>query len=81
MSQSVHSDSAATASGESSLVRLAPEPQNHGRNWKLPSSVPTAEKVMPFFPAAFTLSSAAVRDCQSVTEAMSTPAAASTDLL
>ena len=79
--QSVHSATADTPCGESSLVSCAPEPQNQGRNWKLPSSVPMAENVMPFFPAAFTLPSAAVSDGQSLTVAMSTPAACSTALL
>ena len=73
--QSVHSCRAEMASGESSLVSLAPEPQNHGRNWKLPSSVLIAEKVMPFLPAALTLARAAVREAQSLTEVGSTPAA------
>src|SRR3954469_12798721 len=59
-SQSVHRETAATAGAESSWVTLAPAPENHGRNWKLPSSVPIAENVMPFFPAAFALASAAV---------------------
>src|SRR5664279_3338822 len=77
-SQSVHRDSAESAALESSLVRSALAPQNHGRNWKLPSSVPTAEKVMPFLPEATTFFSAAVSDAQSVTVAMSTPAAVST---
>ena len=81
MSQSVHSVSAETACGESSLVSCAPEPQNQGRNWKLPSSVPIAEKVMPFLPAALTFASAAVSEAQSLTEAMSTPAAVRTSLL
>lgn len=56
-------------------------PQNHGRNWKLPSSVPIAENVMPFLPAALTFASAAVSDGQSLTEEMSTPACFSTFLL
>src|SRR6476646_3075906 len=81
LSQSDHSCSAETPSAESSFVRSAPDPQNQGRNWKLPSSVPIAEKVMPFFPAAFTLASAAVSDGQSVTPAISTPALAITALL
>src|SRR3954447_19547748 len=80
-SQSDHSDSAETAAGESSWVRCAPPPQNHGRNWKLPSSVPIAENVMPFLPAPFTLASASVSEDQSFTVAGSTPAACSTGLL
>jgi hypothetical protein len=60
---------------------LAPEPQNHGRNWNEPSSVPIAEKVMPFLPAAFTFASAAVSDAQSLTVAGSTLAASRTFLL
>lgn len=80
-SQSVHRDSADTPWAESSSVSCAPEPQNQGRNWKLPSSVPIAENVMPFFPAFFTFSSAAVSDAQSLTDAMSTPAALRTSLL
>ena len=47
LTQSVHSCSAEIASGESSWVSLAPAPQNHGRNWKEPSSVPMPAKVMP----------------------------------
>src|SRR6188472_1224696 len=35
--QSVQSASACSASAESSAVRSAPAPQNHGRNWKVPS--------------------------------------------
>src|SRR5690606_11358132 len=72
--QSVQRVSAETASLESSAVRSAPAPQNHGRNWNEPSSVPPAEKVMPFLPEATTFSSAAVSEAPSVTEAMSTPA-------
>ena len=60
--------SAATACGESRLVRLAPAPQNQGRNWKLPSSVLMPENVMPFLPMALTLASAAVRVAQLVME-------------
>ena len=60
---------------ESSLVSFAPEPQNHGRNWKLPSSVPIAENVMPFLPAEVTFPSAVVSDAQSLIELGSTPAA------
>lgn len=80
-SQVFHSDSAETAWSESSAVSLAPEPQYQGRNWKLPSSVPIAENVMPFFPAPLIFSSAAVSDVQSLTEAMSTPAFFRTALL
>ncbi len=67
--------SAATACAESMLVRFAPEPQNQGRNWKLPSSVLMPEKVMPVLPMALTLASAAVRVAQLVIEVGSTPAA------
>src|SRR3954462_4992636 len=80
-SQSLHSATADTPSAESSLVSCAPEPQNQGRNWKLPSSVPIAENVIPFLPAPLTLPSAAVSDGQSLTVAMSTPAAVRTTLL
>ncbi len=80
-SQSVHSATAETPSGESSFVSRAPDPQNQGRNWKLPSSVPIAENVMPFLPAASTFSSAAVSEAQSLTDAMSTLAFFSTPLL
>src|SRR6185312_10738581 len=76
--ESVQRLSAEAASLESSLVRSALAPQNHGRNWKLPSSVPTAEKVMPFLPAATTFLSASFSEAQSFTLAMSTPAALST---
>src|SRR3954462_9812601 len=79
--QLVQRSRAATPPVESSCVSLAPEPQNQGRNWKLPSSVPIPEKVMPFLPAALTLPSAAVSDGQSLTVAMSTPAAVRTTLL
>ena len=41
----------------------APEP---GQELELPSSVPIAENVMPFFPAALTFASAAVSDAQSL---------------
>ena len=51
-SQPVHKFSAETTCGESSWVSCAPEPQNQGRNWKLPSSVPIPEKVMPFLPTS-----------------------------
>src|SRR4051812_12266437 len=78
LTQSVQSVRAASAELESSLVRSAFAPQNHGRNWKLPSSVPTAEKVMPFLPEATTFCRAAFSDAQSFTLAMSTPAADST---
>jgi hypothetical protein len=71
----VHSVSAAIAWGEPMLVRFAPDPQNQGRNWKLPSSVLMPEKVMPVLPIALTLARAAVRLAQLVTEAGSTPAA------
>jgi hypothetical protein len=81
LSQSVHNVNAATACGESSAVSCAPDPQNQGRNWKLPSSVPIAEKVIPFLPAAFTLASAAVSDGQSFTDATSTPALVNRSLL
>ena len=67
--------SAAIACGESRLVRLAPAPQNHGRNWKLPSSVLMPENVMPFLPIALTLASAAVSEAQLVMELGLTPAA------
>ena len=51
---------ASVAAGlQSQTVRVI-FPQNQGRNWKLPSSVPIAEKVMPFLPAALTFCSAAV---------------------
>src|SRR4051794_40962719 len=43
LTQSVHSVSAATDCEESSAVRSASAPQNQGRNWNVPSSVPTAE--------------------------------------
>jgi hypothetical protein len=79
--QSFQRARADTAWAESSSVSFAPEPQSQGRNWKLPSSVPIAEKVMPFLPALSTFSRAAVRDGQSLTEAMSTPAALRTSLL
>lgn len=62
-------------------MRSAPEPQNHGRNWKLPSSVPMPEKVMPLPPEAVTFASASVRLAQSVIEETSTPAVARTVLL
>ena len=62
-------------------MSCAPEPQNQGRNWKLPSSVPIAENVMPFLPAAFTFARAAVSEAQSLTEARSTPALLRTFLL
>jgi hypothetical protein len=63
------------------LVNCAPEPQNQGRNWKLPSSVPIAENVIPVSPAAFTLASAAVSAAQSFTVETSTPAFCKTVLL
>src|SRR5437868_2175296 len=75
LSQPVHKARAAAAPEESSLVRFAPAPQNHGSNWKVPSSVPIAEKVIPFLPAAFAFASAAVSEPQSLTEAGLTPAA------
>src|SRR6478735_6620563 len=79
--QSVQRVRAWTALAESSFFRSAPEPQNQGRNWKLPSSVPIAEKVMPFLPAAVTFCRASVRVLQSLIVETSTPAASSTFLL
>jgi hypothetical protein len=81
LSQSVQSVSACTPCAESSWVRPAPAPQNQGRNWKLPSSVPIAENVMPFWPAAFTFCRAAVSVVQSLTWAGSTPALVRRSLL
>ena len=54
--------------------RFAPAPQNHGRNWKVPSSPGTPAKVMPLSPALVTFSSAALRLAQSVIVDGSTPA-------
>jgi hypothetical protein len=79
--QSFHKDSAARPPAPSTWVRSPLAPQNQGRNWKLPSSVPIAENVMPFFPADLTFFSATVSDAQSLTDAGSTWAAARTFLL
>src|SRR5690606_34833798 len=73
-SQDVQSSSASTASGESSSVSSAPDPQNQGRNWNVPSSVPIPAKVIPRCPASSTCCSAAVSESQSVMESGSTPA-------
>src|SRR5687768_13303279 len=48
LTHDVHRASASTAWGESSWVSCAPAPQNHGRNWNDPSSVPMAENVIGF---------------------------------
>ncbi len=68
--RSFHSVSAWTACGESSCLRLAPAVQKKGSNWKLPSSVPTAENAMPYrlplvsFPAATVSSSQVFGGCR-----------------
>jgi hypothetical protein len=81
LSQVVHRFSAATPCAEDRSVRLAPAPQSQGSNWKLPSSVPMAENVMPVLPIAFTFARAAVNDAQFVIVVGSTPAASRIFLL
>src|SRR5690625_3035021 len=66
--QWVQSSSASMAAGDDRSVSSAPFPQNHGRNWKVPSSVLIPAKVIPRLPVSEIAPRASVKLSQSVME-------------